>query len=481
MTIQSNFKKAKRIGTPIIVIETPDQYALVKELSNLEEAGDSYVWDCVDGLSCVNYSENFAGVSDPSTLSPVLTVKASMNAPSHSTIFLLNANRQLECKDDKASAFNQAIHKIRDQFKTNGKTLVLLGPVFTIPSELRNDVLELEDPYPTINELATVVEKHSSFVKESFPEFSLSSEEISKVSEELVGLPRFSAEQAFYMSITKKGVDFESLRERKIKLINKTPGLRIYTGKETFDDIGGCENVKTFLSRVISGKDSPKAIVFIDEGEKMFAGSFSGVGDNTGVSQDILATTLQYMEDNSCDGSIFVGPPGAAKSAIAKAVGNEAKIPTIVLDMGEVKDSTVGSSERRIREAYKVIDAVSNGRAYFIMTCNKESMLPPELKRRYTNGTFFFDLPTEVEASIIWSIYKTKYGLKENEIVPSSHRWTGAEIRNCCRIAYRQGISLIEASSFIVPVAVSSREAIDTLRQSASGRFISASTPGIYK
>ncbi len=45
----------------------------------------------------------------------------------------------------------------------------------------------------------------------------------------------------------------------------------------------------------------------------------------------------------------------------------------------------------------------------FIATSNSIASLPPELRRRFTLGTFFFDLPTAEERETIWRIYLKKY------------------------------------------------------------------------
>ena len=42
-------------------------------------------------------------------------------------------------------------------------------------------------------------------------------------------------------------------------------------------------------------------------------------------------------------------------------------------------------------------------------------------------------------------------------------------------------MTLAEAARFIVPVSRSAAEQIKALRQMASGKFISASTPGLYR
>src|SRR5690606_2814323 len=111
------------------------------------------------------------------------------------------------------------------------------------------------------------------------------------------------------------------------------------------------------------------------EGEKMMAGATHSVGDNTGVSQDFMGTLLSFMEDHESDGTIFVGPTGTAKSALAKAMGNEANVPTVFLDLGAMKNSLVGASEHRIRYALEIIEALSHGKAFFIMTSNNISKI----------------------------------------------------------------------------------------------------------
>src|SRR5207247_2098718 len=159
-------------------------------------------------------------------------------------------------------------------------------------------------------------------------------------------------------------------------------------GGETFSDIGGVDNAKTFLARLVHGKEPPRAIVFIDEIEKALAGSS---GDSSGVSQSFLGTLLSWMQDKEAQGCLFLGPPGAAKSAVAKAVGNTVGIPTISFDLSGMKASLVGESEARLRIALDVVEAVSQGRALFVATCNSLAALAPEIRRRFKEVTMFFD------------------------------------------------------------------------------------------
>ena len=217
-------------------------------------------------------------------------------------------------------------------------------------------------------------------------------------------------------------------------------------------------------------------VVFVDEIEKAFAGAGT---DLSGVKTEMTGTMLSWMQDREADGVVLIGPPGTAKSAVAKATGNTAGIPTIAFDFGAMQNSLVGASGERLRAALQVVDAVSSGQSLWIATCNSIAVLPPELRRRFTLGTFFFDLPTKEERAAIWNIYIAKYGVSGAR--PEDEGWTGAEIKECCRKAYRLKISLQESAQYIVPVSRSAAEQIKALRQQASGKFLSASLPGVYQ
>jgi SpoVK/Ycf46/Vps4 family AAA+-type ATPase len=281
------------------------------------------------------------------------------------------------------------------------------------------------------------------------------------------------------MSLTKAGLDVDAIWERKKQIIDQTPGLQVWRGGETFADIGGVDNVKSFVTGIANGEEPPRAIVFIDEIEKSLAGAAGGM-DTSGVSQDQLGVLLTEMQNSGAAGMIFIGPPGSAKSMIAKAAGATLSVPTITFDLGAMKGSLVGESEARIRNAFKVVWRISQGRALFVATCNKIGNLPPELRRRFSLGTYFFDLPSDEERAAIWKLHFKKYKIKPQDL-PDDAGWTGAEIRNCADIAWRLGVSLKQASSRVVPVARSAPEMIERLRTECSGKYISASYDGVYE
>jgi hypothetical protein len=63
---------------------------------------------------------------------------------------------------------------------------------------------------------------------------------------------------------------------------------------------------------------------------------------------------------------------------------------------------------------------------------------------------------------------------------PDDTNWTGAEIKSCCRLASLLEVPLVQAAHNVVPVAVTAGDKIESLRNWASGRCLSADRAGVY-
>ncbi len=489
------FSDVIRAGVPLVQYETSDPAAtirgVIRSLNGSGEATPLLVWDVLRGLAHLNdagkvLASNLYGQNGPTSLaSPVKlltkldTEAGQLAGKSDGTkrpaiVFMQNAHR---FTDDIGVA--QGVWNLRDRLKGVGATLVLLCANGRVPLELKQDVVTLTDPLPDAQELQAVVKRICGDAQRAGA--TIDPDEVSTdgvTIDTLLGLSAFGAEQVTAMAVRKTGLDSDTLWERKRRMIEQTPGLSVWQGGETFDELGGLSNLKQFLTAVLtSGKTPVRAIGFIDEIEKGMAGAS---GDSSGTSQDQLQVFLKVMQDLNIPGIILVGPPGTGKSAIAKAAGAVASAPVVAIDTGSMKGSLVGESEGRIRAAMDVFKAISQGKGLFIATCNKIASLPPELRRRFTLGTFYVDLPSAGERAQIWKSWIKRTGLEAQDL-PDADGWTGAEIRACCDVATRTGLSLNDAASFIVPVSKSAGDQIQALRQQAHGKFISANHPGVYE
>lgn len=488
--LTKQIKAARRVSVPIVAITTPDPAATITTVSEAINGGQDgkpapkIVWDILEGMRPRgnNQAEIDAaktlianitgdGGSDPTIANPAALLTAAQRFPENAVLFMHLGHRWLS-----DPTVIQGVWNLRDQFKQDRRMLILLAPTIELPAELAGDVVVFDEALPGSGQLADII-------GEQFDAAGLSkkTDQIKKGVEAIQGLPAFQAEQVVAMSLTKDGLDLGQCWERKRRQIELTPGLKVHRDPVRFTDIGGVPIVKEFLARILNGQSRPNAIVFIDEIEKFMAGAAGG-HDTSGVSQDQLGTLLSYMQDNAAAGCIFIGPPGSAKSMVAKACGNETGVPTIQLDLGGMKGSLVGQSEQNLRAGLKVISSVSNGKSLWIATCNSIADLPPELRRRFTLGTFFFDLPDAEERKLIWKLYLKKYELSSADLKGvEDEGWTGAEIRQACDIAWRINGTLKEASGFIVPVSRSASDQIERLRKAAEGRFLSASHLGVYR
>jgi hypothetical protein len=485
----AQFLSVRRRGVPLVGIATPDPAATMQAVNTalleaVQKANSPETarlsWDIVRGL--VSYNEagkqvlsaleaQEEGTLEGTKRNSVRVLELAAKMPAGTVLYYLLASRWLADPSDGPHVI-QAIWNLRELFKSDRRTLVLLSHDLTLPPELQGDVVLLDEPLPQGEELAAIIKQTHQNAGLSEP----TAEVLARAVEAVQGLPAFAAEQVTAMSLSKAGLDQPALWERKRKMIEQTPGLAVYRGADTFASIGGVAQAKSYTRRVLNGRDRPNAIVWLDEIEKAMAGAKH---DTSGVSQDYLGTLLSYMEDHKCYGMVFLGPPGAAKSAVAKAAGNEAGIPTIRLDLGGMKGSLVGQSEQQLRTALKVITSVSNDKSLWIATSNSVATLDTALLRRFPD-VFYFDLPDRAEKDAIWQIWIGHYGLDQGQELPEDTGWVGANIQKACEKAWRLNATILEASTYIIPVGKSAAHEVEKLRAQADGKYLSASYAGVY-
>lgn len=236
-------------------------------------------------------------------------------------------------------------------------------------------------------------------------------------------------------------IDPASLSNEKAEILNKAGYVSLVNQLVSSDEIGGLEELKTWLRKRRNG--------FLPEASRQ---------------------KLRFPR-----GAMLVGPPGTAKSMCAKLVAHEFGMPLIRLDMGSLFNSRLGSSERNMRDALQLADASSpcvllldeldkgvggknlgesdggtssrllgtllqwmqdhTAPVFVIATANAIHGLPPEITRpgRF-DAVWFVDLPDETERAAIWRIHLGKVdqlGRTEiaiDELVEGSDGFSGAEI-----------------------------------------------------
>lgn len=355
--------------------------------------------------------------------------------------------------------------------------LIVLAPVVQIPLELEKLFVVVEHALPDRDQLEKIARELSSDQLDDMPQ----GVELQRVLDAAAGLTRYESEGAFALSLTRhNALRPEAIWELKSAALKKSNLLTLHRGAERFDDLGGLASLKEFTRRALRPGRTVKP-----------------------------------------RGILLLSPPGCGKSQFCKALGNEIGRPTLLLDLGALMGSLVGQTETNLRQALRIVDAMSpaivfvdevekalsgvgsqgdsgvstrmfgtlltwlsdhTSDCFFVGTSNDIGKLPPELSRAERfDATFFIDLPTRAEKDLIWRMYVEQFAIAAGQAMPDDTTWTGAEIRSCCRLSALLDVTLAQAAQQVVPVAVTAAEQVDKLRTWASGRCLSASAPGIYR
>jgi AAA+ superfamily predicted ATPase/CheY-specific phosphatase CheX len=227
-------------------------------------------------------------------------------------------------------------------------------------------------------------------------------------------------------------------------------------------------------------------------------------------------------------GVLLLGVQGAGKSLAAKAIAASWQVPLFRMDFGALFDKYQGESERKLREALRVADAmqpcvlwmdeVEKGLAsgggdgdtgagkrmlgtlltwmaerksavFLVATANDIEALPPELMRKGRfDEIFFVDLPDAATRAAIFRIHLDKHAIAADAggldtLAGASEGFAGAEIEAAVIAARYEAHGRAESAGLAhvraelartKPLSVTRAEAIAALRQWAAGRTVSA-------
>lgn len=476
MTLKERLAEYVRACFTGLWIESHEHEDALRDMAQLcaEQNWQLATWNIDTGLAIGQSGDD----GEQPTADPLAAIRMLRSATGETATLLVlsNFHRFLN-----SAEIVQALAEQLVAGKQSRAFVVVLAPVVQIPIELEKLFVVVEHQLPDrdqLHEIATGIAAED----DELP----TGPELDTVLDAASGLTRYEAENAFSLSLIRHGrITSEAVWELKSGMLKKSGLLELHRGQDDFDSIGGLDSLKAFCRRSLlqPGRGNP----------------------------------LKRPR-----GVLLLGVPGTGKSAFAKALGRETGRPTLILDVGALMGSLVGATESNIRQALRIADAMapcilfvdeiekalsgvaSSGQTdsgvsarlfssllmwlndhtsdvYFIATSNDISKLPPEFSRSERfDGIFFLDLPADGEKAAIWDLYIEQFELDADQPRPDDEKWTGAEIRSCCRLAALLDVPLTEASRNVVPVAVTASESIDRLREWSDGRCLSASQTGIY-
>jgi len=476
MTLASRMNELIRAGFSGIWISSQEHQDAIAELAAMarDEGWQLATWNIERGLHAVGNIAITAEASDPLAAVRAAATPAGDDATS---IFVLENFHRFLGSAEIVQAISHAVFL----GKLNRSFIVILSPTVQLPPELEKLFVTVEHELPGRDQLLEIAQGIATETGE-LPE----GRELDDVLDAASGLTRYEAEGAYSLSLVRHSkLTPAAIWELKTQTLKKSGLLTLYRGGNSFENLGGLSALKAFTRRALVHR---------------------------GRSRERVKPR----------GVMLLSPPGCGKSEFCKTLGNEVGRPVLILDVGSLMGSLVGQSEERTRQALATVDAMapcvlmidevekafagatgSSGDSgvssrmfgsflswlndhesdvFVVCTANDIQKLPPEFVRAERfDAVFFLDLPDRKQKDEIWTLYQNRYGLDASEPRPTDELWTGAEIKSCCRLAALLDAPLVQAAENVVPVAVTSGESVERLRQWADGRCLSAEQTGVYR
>jgi len=326
----------------------------------------------------------------------------------------------------------------------------------------------------------------------SMPE---SPEVCEQIIEAASGLTSMETETAFGLAAASGEMTPDSVYQLKASSLDNVPGLSLYRGEQSFDDIGGFAFLKKFCTGMIRNS----------------------------------------TEEFRPRGVLLIGLSGGGKSLFAKALGREVGRPTISLDFGATLGGVIGQSQAQFRTALDRVDAISpcilfgdevdkmlagvgddaktsggvrtdmfgellrrmedsKKDVFYVFTCNDIRNIAdrfPEFLRRF-DALFFIDVPAKEVLHSIWDIHLHAYRLLDPEVsvkdaleagdlqLPDDRGWTGADVERCCRQARLRKTDVKTVGNAMPKLTSQSAEVIRELRTWADGKCYSTEQEALY-
>ncbi|MCL1993756.1 MAG: AAA family ATPase [Spirochaetes bacterium] len=452
-----------------------------------------YLWSRVDGIKRWDAAGAAFAIVDDGARRPE---DPFLFLWQHENIIMLLEDFHPDLSENQPASIKR-LRNVASSDKEKKRTLVLSQPFRLLPRELEKEIHVMEFSYPSYDDLSVIYNN----VRESYG-LPAQAEPEHELIEAALGLTIMEAEKAFSLAFIESGKlgsnEVPLVIREKESVIKKSGYLEYFHPKERLEDVGGLDNLKGWLQK--RGRAFEKG-----------AADF-GLSDPRGI--------------------LLLGIPGTGKSLTAKAIGNLWRFPLLRLDMGKIFGGFVGESEKNIRGALNIAEAVapsilwideiekamsglsssgsSDGgttsrvlgtfltwmqekskRVFVVATANDITKLPPELLRKgRVDEIFFCDLPNFDERQEIIKIHLRKKkrdtdAFNVEKLAEKSKGFSGAELEEAVKEALFQAFDqrrevndgdILEAFSKTFPLARTMFEDINDMRRWAKSRAVPASS-----
>lgn len=472
--------------SPLIVIESfeePRALLLLKRLA-MNLMRPIFKWTITEGLQRFDTEQGAQAFNaEPSNL--LAQIKGTRN----SGIYVL-CDFHPFLNDAKHIRYLKEIAQAHEQL---GHTVILLSHALQIPPELSRFCYSFSLSLPSDQQIRQLIQDAAdNYIAHTGMPAQLTEQSITLLLPHLRGLTFDEVKRLAYKAIADDGAltgdDIPRLNKAKFNLLQQDGVLSQVFEPVTLNDVIGLDNLKAWLEQRRSAflsqhSDTPK-------------------------------------------GLLLTGVQGSGKSLAAKAVAGHWQVPLLRLDMAALYNKYIGETEKNLRQALTLADAMSpcvlwvdeiekglssddsdNGvsrrllgslltwmaerksRVFLVATANNIHDLAPELLRKGRfDEIFFVDLPdvAQRKALLQYHLSKRKAGMAEDDIclaAACSDGFSGAELEQAvvgagfrARSAERQLIAddLLNELKATQPLSVVMAEQLQALRLWAQQRCVQA-------
>lgn len=496
-----------RARYPFIYIVSSEEERVLKAISKTTKK-QIYVWSCIAGFRPLEKRAE----TDDNSKDPLQALRFVNNWEEHpdGAIFVLfDFHVFLSEQNYDVIRFMRELY---NSLKFLKKNIIIISPILQIPPELEKEISVVDFQLPKEKEIKKIYETafkafkdHKQLNEKERTSFIKSAKKHKESNVKMLkGLNVNEIENVLYKSMVQhKKFLPEIIVEEKKGIIRKTGILEYFRSEETAKSVGGNDIL----------------IKWINQRKNAFTNKAKKFG-------------LPYPK-----GFLLLGVSGCGKSLCCKAIANIWGFPLLRLDMASIFEGIVGSSERNMKKALELAEAMSpcilwvdeiekalsglgssnvsdggttsrvfgsfltwfqeNQSPVFVVgTANDISALPPELLRKGRfDEIFFIDLPNENERKEIFKIHIVKRKRKiENYdleiLINASKDFSGAEIENSIVSglfdAYDENSELTTAHvlknlQITVPLSSTMDKKITALRTWAKGRARPTTTKSLIK
>ena len=445
------FQNYLKAGYPLLWVETHEEDRAINTLSNQVPDYNIHSWDIINGMK--DHSSNMYNEMND----PIQPLQSISSLSENSILFLKDFHKFISSVE-----IFRTIKNLVPVLKATNRHIVFISPLTNIPVELEKEITIFPFDLPSASELLSLA---NTIITENNLEIDIDKTAITTGK----GLTLAEAENALALSlVSEKKFSKKIIEAEKLQAVKKSGLMELYTAIPE-NQLGGLDNLKKYIHNRKKG--------FIDND---------------------LPTPK---------GILLVGLPGGGKSLSAKITASILDMPLIKLDISGLKGSLVGESEKKMKSALNIIDAISpcvvwldeiekslggvqssnktdggttsamfgqlltwmqesETAKYIVATCNDIndllSISQGALLRRF-DDVFFVDLPSNNERKSILAIMNNRYKSDvSDKLTDKMENWTGAEIEKFVKASIYDGID--ESLNNIKPIFNQNRELIEKAR-----------------